>query len=458
MYDVAVIGSGPGGYVAALRAALRGAKTCCIEEKLLGGVCLNVGCIPAKAMLYASGLFWMMRHSKEFGFSAKDPCLDAAAYMARTGKVVEGLRNGVAFLLKKRRVDVIKGRARLISNDTIGVDIGGKQQTLKSKAIIVATGSRPARPNFIAWNEPRVMTTDEATTAADLPKSVLVIGGGVIGCEFATIYSELGIRTTIVEMLDSLVANLDGEACRAIAENLRAREVDIITGVRLQSVTADNAGVTATLDDGRTLEAEKLLAAVGRRPNVENLGLEELGVQLEDGIIKVDNFCRTNIEDIYAVGDVAETRQYAHLASRMGIVAADNATGHKASDDRTVVPVGVYTHPEVACVGLSESHARHKHSDVHIAKFPYSASGMAQACGDTRGLVKIMADRQLGAILGAVVAGPHATDVIQEITVAMRNELTVDELAETIHPHPTFVEAVGETAEAWLGLPLHIIG
>ena len=457
MYDVAVIGSGPGGYVAALRAAMRGAKTCCIEKDKLGGACLNVGCIPTKAMLYASGAYWRLHHLDKLGISVSEPQIDAGVFLNRSAAVVKGLRDGVAFLLKKRKMDVVTGRARLAGNKKILVETSNGTDEIEALNIIIATGSRPIRPDFLPWQSPSLITTDEATTATALPRSVLILGGGVIGCEFATIYSELGIPTTIVEMLERLVPTLERDISKAITAALKERNINIITGTKLESVAAGSDGITAKLGKGNTLQAEKLLVAVGRKANTENLGLEGLGVQVENGIIKVDHRCRTNVEGIYAIGDVAELRQYAHLAARMGIIAADNAAGHRASDDRTIVPIGVYTHPEVACVGLSEEQARDKHKNVHVVRFNYSASGMARACEQTRGGVKLIADKELGAIYGAVVIGPHATDVIQEITLAMRNELTVEEIAQTIHPHPTFVEAIHEAAEAWMGLPVHMI-
>jgi dihydrolipoamide dehydrogenase len=457
MYDVAVIGSGPGGYVAALRAAMRGAKTCCIEKDKLGGACLNVGCIPTKAMLYVSDTYYRLQHLDKLGISVGKPQIDAGVFLNRSAGIVKGLRDGVAFLLKKRNVDVVTGRARLAGNKKILVETGNGTDEIEARNIIVATGSRPIRPDFLPWDSDRLMTTDEATTADALPGSVLILGGGVIGCEFAAIYSELGIPTTVVEMLDRVVPTLDKEISKAITAALKERNVNIITGTKIESVTGGERGITAKVGNGSAVEAEKLLVAAGRRANSENLGLEELGVQLENGVIKVDDRCLTNVEGIYAIGDVAELRQYAHLASRMGIIAADNAAGREVSDDRTIVPIGVYTHPEVACVGLSEEQAREKHKNIHIVRFNYSASGMARACDQTQGGVKLIADKELGAIYGAVVIGPHATDVIQEITLAMRNELTVEEIAHTIHPHPTFVEAIGEAAEGWLGLPLHTI-
>ena len=327
MYDVAVIGSGPGGYVAALRAAMRGAKTCCIEKDKLGGACLNVGCIPTKAMLYASGTYWHLQHLDKLGISVGKPRLDEGVFLKRSAAVVKGLRDGVAFLLKKRSVDVITGRARLAGNEKILVETGNGTDEIEARNIIVATGSRPIRPDFIPWDSGCLMTTDEATTATALPRSVLILGGGVIGCEFAAIYSELGIPTTIVEMLERLVPTLERDISKAITAALKERNVNIITATRIESVTAGEHNVTPKVGNGNTVEAEKLLVAAGRRANTENLGLEELGVQLENGVIKVDDRCRTNVEGIYAIGDVAELRQYAHLASRMGIIPADTAAG-----------------------------------------------------------------------------------------------------------------------------------
>ena len=457
MYDVAVIGSGSGGYVAALRAAMRGAKVCCIEHGQLGGTCLNVGCIPTKTMLYGSELFWRMKHAEKFGFSTKNLQLDRVKYMSRNSLVVDGLRDGVSFLLKKRKVDIISGHGRLTAKDTISIESGSGANQIKAKAIIIATGSRPIRPEFLPWDCGYCITTNEATTASDLPGSILILGGGVIGCEFATIYSELGIKTTIVEIFDKLVANIDDDISKAVTKSLERRNVGVVTGTKLEMATPGQSGVTAKLSSGDIIETGKILVAVGRKPNIENIGLEELGIKLEAGVIKVDDHCRTNIDGIFAIGDVAEIQQYAHLASRMGIVAGDNAMGHQTRDDRAIVPAGIYTHPEAASVGLTEEQAINKHANVKISRFSYAASGMARAYDQTEGMVKIIAEGELEAILGAVVIGSHAIDVIQEISIAMKNELTVKEIAEVIHPHPSFTEAVGEAADAWLGLPLHSI-
>jgi len=457
MYDVAVLGSGPGGYVAALRAAMRGAKVCCIEQGLMGGTCLNVGCIPTKAMLHGSELYWNMRQADKYGFTVNAPQINADQFMKRVSNVTAGLRKGVEFLLKNRKVDVVRGRGKLAGKDTIIVDNGGKKTEVKAKTIILATGSRPVRPGFLPWESKTLMTTDEATTNKELPSSIVILGGGVIGCEFATVYAELGIPTTIIEMLDSLVANLDEDVAKAIVDSLKKRNVKVLTSSKVTGLKENAKGALIELENGSGIEAQSVLVAVGRRGNIEDIGLEEAGVKIENGLVPVDERCKTNVENIYAIGDMAESRQYAHLASRMGIVAADNATGHTAHDKRNVIPIGVYTHPEVATVGLSEEEAKKQNQKVKVARFAYKASGMAQAYNETEGMVKLIAEEEFGSVLGAVVIGQHATDVIQEIALAMRNELTVEEIAETIHPHPTFVEAVGEAAEAWLGMPLHSV-
>jgi dihydrolipoamide dehydrogenase len=461
-YDIVILGAGPGGYVAALHAAQRGARVCLIEVGPVGGTCLNVGCIPTKAMLHASELAWHMRSAAEFGLVSGAPAVDGAAFFARVNKVVAGLNRGVEYLLKTRKVDLVHGRGRLTAADTLAVETPEGLREIKARSIIIATGSRPARPAFLPWDSGCVMTTDEAVRATALPQSVLILGGGVIGCEFATLYAELGIPTTVVEMLPSLVANLDADIVKAVTSSLKKRGVNIIVGASITSASAVEGcsparGIRVQLADGQTLEASHLLAAVGRPPNTADIGLEQLGVAMDGKVIRVDDRCRTSVPNIYAIGDVAETRQYAHLASRMGLVAADNAAGKDARDDRTVVPAGMYTHPEVAIVGLSEKRAREQHPEVKVVSFPLMALGMARAYGQTEGFVKIMANPD-GRVIGGAIVGAHATDTIHLLAAAIRHGQTVADLAELIHAHPTFAEGVGEAAELWLGLPVHVPG
>ena len=449
--DVAVLGAGPGGYAAALRAAQRGAKVCCIEKGHVGGTCLNVGCIPVKALLQAGRLAWEIGRAGQFGISTSPLSVNGPTCMSRVASVVRNLRKGVLGLLKARGVELIAGCGKLDGPAALRVETADGMRRIRAGSIIIATGSRPMRPAFLPWASPNILTTDEATTAADLPESVIVLGGGVIGCEFATACAELGVETTVVEMLETLLPPLDGEAGKAVARSLKARGVRIRTGAKVVGVRAGADGVSAELEGGETLQAAVLLAAVGRAPNVEGIGLETIGIELSDGVISVDERCRTAVEGVYAVGDVAERRQYAHLATRMGLVAADNACGHASSDDRRVVPECVYTHPEVATIRLPDAPA-----DTRTARFPYLASGRAHAAGRTEGMVKLAAE-QNGRIAGATVIGACATEVIHEIVLAMRHGLTVSQVAETIHAHPTFAEAVGESADAWLGLPLHTL-
>lgn len=459
-YDVAVIGAGPGGYVAALRAAVLGAKTCIIEKRFLGGTCLNVGCIPTKAMLHTSEIFHHMRHADAYGLSTGGtPEVDFAKVMQRTRKVVEGLTGGVGQLLKARKVDVFMGKGALTARDRIRItDADGAMQEVSAHNIIVAAGSAPARPGVFPFDGQKVVTTDEATVNPELPDEIMIVGGGIIGCEFATVYSELGRKVTVVEMLDTICPGLDADVGKAIGKSLKARDVDVRTSTKITKMTVDGDTVTAEIEGGDPITAGMALIAVGRVPMTQDLGLEEVGVEMDRGLITVDAQCRTSVPGIFAIGDCASRQQYAHVASRMGVVAAELACDHDVRDDLSVVPAGVYTHPEIGMLGLSEAEAREAVDEVKVARFPLTASGMARAYGDTEGMIKLVCDAATGEILGALCIGQHATDVVHELALAMKNELTVEEIAETIHAHPTFSEGVLEAAELWLGKPVHTIG
>jgi dihydrolipoamide dehydrogenase len=457
-YDLVALGGGPGGGAAARQVARRGGRARIVEVSRLGGVCLNTGCIPTKAMLAASDLAWRMRSAGRFGIASVEPKVDGPAFMRRIAAVVAELAGrSEAAVQAGKQIDLIRGRGRLVDAHTVAVDTPEGEKRVTARAVVIATGSSASRPGFLPWDSPRLMTTDEAVTASDLPASVIVMGGGVIGCEMATVYSELGIPTTVIEMLPGLLPSMDEEAGQAAIASLTERGAAILTGRKVLAMSAAGDGaclsgrqVVAKLDDGTEVRAAAALVAVGRKPNVENIGLEQVGVRVEGGIIPVDDRCRTNVEGVYAVGDVAERRQYAHLADRMGVVAAENIMGIDLADDRTVVPVGAYTHPEAASVGLTLAEAKQKHASARVFRYSYAHAGMALACGETHGQVKIVADAESGRIYGALWIGPHAIDMIQEFAVAMRHGLTMAQLYHTIHAHPTFQEAAMLAAEGWV--------
>jgi dihydrolipoamide dehydrogenase len=406
--------------------------------------------MPTKAMLAASGLRHQTASFEKFGLSGTAPSVDAKAFMQRVADVIatlgEKTDKGVEL---NKQITLVTGRGRIVDPARIAVQTADGEVTVNAKSIIIATGSKPARPGFLPWDAPCVITSDEATTASDLPQSILIIGGGVIGCEFATVYSELGIKTYLVEMQDKLLPELDKEASATAEASLADRGVEVLTAQRVASVTPKGDSASVELDDGRNIGVHRVLVSVGREANIADIGLEELGVEVVDNIITVDDHCRTNIENIYAIGDAAEAQQYAHLADRMGIVAADNATGHELTDDRTVVPVGAYTHPEIASVGLTLAQAKEKFGKARVYRYSYQTGGMALVCGKTEGQVKLIADPDTGTIYGALWIADHATDMIVEIALAMRHGLTLGDIAQTIHPHPTYQEAVAVIAETW---------
>jgi len=455
-YDLVVIGSGPGGYVAALRASQLGLKAAVVERDALGGVCLNRGCIPTKALCHSAELFAAIRHADAVGIHASDVSLDFAAMMANKDAVVRKLNSGVAFLLKRAKVDVVGGTGRLAGRRQVAVALSdGGETTLEADRIIVATGSEPARPGYIPFDSPRVMTSDEALGLAELPESVFILGGGYIGCEFASIFAQLGSRVTVVEMLDGLLPLMDPDVGTAIAKAFKKLRIKVHTGTKMESLDATDAGVTATLEGGKTVEASYALICVGRRMLSDGLGLDEVGVEVEDGAIVIDEHCETSVAGIYAIGDVTGKMQLAHVASAQGIVAAECAAGQDSTIDYRCVPAAVFTNPEVGNVGLTEPEAAEAGHQVKTAVFPLQALGRAIALGETAGFAKVVADERTGEVLGVHLVGPHASDVIAEGALAIGLEATVSELATTIHAHPTLPEAVMEAARSWLGQDIH---
>jgi dihydrolipoamide dehydrogenase len=452
-YDVAVIGAGPGGYTAALRAAQRGASVVLIDATGPGGTCLNVGCIPTKALLHAGAIAQGPAAGRAVGITFELPTIDRAAVMNRVTKVVAGLGKGISQLLKARKVNVLTGRATLAGPNTMTVFADDGSQTIEATSIILATGASPVRPAWAPWNSPRVWTTDEAMRAPALPESIIIVGGGVIGCELATAYAELDVETSIVELETTLLPGLDGDISKIVTRSLKKRKVPLHLGTGVESISADEESVKVTLQSGEVLSGGHVLVAIGRQANIDDLGLAELGVAVADGRVVVDEQCRTTVEDIYAVGDVANPQQYAHVAARMGIVAATQATGGEANDDWSLVPECIYTHPEAASVGCVDASVE----GIACQQVPISACGLAQAYGQLDGMVKLFVDAASGAIRGGVIVAPHATELISAVTLAIRQSMTVDAFANLIWPHPTFAEALGEAAEAYLGYPLHVL-
>lgn len=456
-YDIAILGAGPGGYVAALRAAGLGAKVALIEATWLGGTCLNVGCIPSKAYLHLAELYETLnKQGGAFGIVAENLAVDFAKVVDHKDKVVKLNTGGVANMLKKRGVDVISGRGRLTAPGNISVALSdGTSRELTVGKTIIATGSTPTKFDFIPFDGKRVFTSDDVWDVRELPAHAMIVGGGVIGCEFASIFSGFGAKVTIVEMLDRILPLQDVDVSKELTKAFRKRRIKLHTGRKVDKMTVAGDAVTSTLDDGTEIVADLVLVAVGRRSNTADIGLEAVGVKTDRGVIVVDDRCRTNVKGVYAIGDCATTLQLAHVASRMGIVAAENACGHAASETFDVVPAAVFTHPEVGEVGITEAKAKEIGREVKVAKFPMMASGLAHAFGATEGFAKLVADPATGEILGASIVGQHAADIIHEVALAMRNELTVEEIAHTIHAHPTFSETVLETAEIWLDRPIH---
>lgn len=450
MYDLVSLGGGPGGSAAAQQAALRGGSACIIEERDLGGVCLNRGCMPTKALLAASEAAWAMRRTGPFGIRPVEPEVDGRAVMRRVAEMVRTLRQATEEKLASRdRVDVLPGRGRLTAANTVEVDTPGGRREIRGRSVVIATGSRPNRPDFLPWDSGLLMTSDEALAAEDLPASVLVMGGGPLGCEFATAYAELGAEVHVVEMADRLLGNLPEEASDAARELLARRGVVVHTGATVQEMKASAGRLVARLADGDEIQTRQALIAVGRSPNVEDIGLERIGLRLTDGIIPVDDRCRTQVDGVYAVGDVADPRKHSHLAERMGVVAGENAMGYQLREDRSIVPVGVYTHPQIACAGTCDELGE-RPTSLDVAAYAYADSGTAKLYDRTGGRVKLLVEPDTGRIRGGLWIGPGAIDMIHEVTLAMRNGVTLKDLFHTMHAHPSFQEAVHAAAEAWI--------
>ena len=459
--DIAVVGTGPGGYVAALRASQLGGKVVCIEKEAVGGVCLNWGCIPTKALLRSAEVYHLAKHSAAYGVLTGEVGLDWAAIQARKRKVVQQEVGGVSMLLNRAGVQVIMGTATLARANTLTVQMAdGGTDTVTANDIILATGSRTLHVPIPGLDGPNVLDSTAALALEKLPASMVIIGGGAIGLEFASLFHTLGVQVTVVEMLPRLAPLMDASIGEGLAWTFSNQGIEVMTGTRVTSVEHGGGGCrVAVQGEGgpSTIEAEVVLSAIGRAPNVEGLGLETIGIKPGRKGIQVDNRMRTVAPHVYAIGDVAEEGpMLAHVASHQGIVAVEDALGHAAAMDYTAVPSCIFTLPEAAGVGLTEDEARQKGYEVQVGTFGLANNGKAMAMGETDGFVKVVAEAQHGAILGLHVVGPHASDLVLEGTLALGLECTLDEIERTIHPHPTLGEAIAEAALAARGRALHL--
>ncbi len=463
-FDVTVIGSGPGGYVAAIRAAQLGLKTAIVEkDKRLGGTCTLRGCIPTKQLLMSAHVYEQMQHAADFGVQASGIQLAFADVQKRKDKVVLKNSKGIEYLMKKNKITSFNGTGKLALPGKVEVTSAtGQKETISTKNIIIATGSvvRPI-PGFDTDGQ-RVVNSDHILEIKDVPKSLIVMGAGAVGVEFASVYSRFGAETTIVELLPRLVPLEDGEVSKELERSFRKRGIKSQVDTRLEKLEKTDQGIVVSGQTSKgeavRLEAEMLLVAVGRMPYTEGLGLEGTRVKVEKGFIQIDEFQQTGESHVYAIGDVVPSPLLAHLASKEGIVAVEHIAGR--SDVRPInlrlVPNCTYCDPEVASVGLSEAKAREQGYDVKVGKFPFSASGKARILGEEEGFVKVVSESKYDEILGVHIIGPHATELIAEACVAMQLESTAEELGRTMHAHPTVSEAVMEAAEGVHAIAIHI--
>jgi len=458
--DIAILGGGPGGYVAALRAAQLGAQVTLIEEKAIGGVCLNVGCIPTKALLRSAEVYRAFRQAEAFGLRVEGNVMPHwPAIQARKESIVQQLVQGVEKLLHRAGVHVVQGRGRFVGPRTLEVMTADGTQRVEARHVVIATGSRPVRLPLPGIDLPGVIDSSGALALETLPKQLLIIGGGAVGVEFADIFNAFGVKVTVVEMLDRLLPQMDADLGPALAWTLGQRGVQFYLRSRVTRVDAVGDGLRTTIatPDGEVdIEANRVLVAVGRRPNAEDLGLEAAGVRFDKAGISVDAQMQTNVPGIAAVGDVTGGPLLAHVAMRGGEVAVENALGHTATLDLKTVPWCVYTDPEVASVGLTEAQAREEGYDVRVGRFPLNASGKALTYGETDGFVKVVSEARFGEVLGLHVVASHASDLIHEGGLALALEATLDELVTTVHGHPTLSEAVREAALEVHGEALHL--
>ncbi len=448
-FDIIVIGAGPGGYPAAIRAAQLGAKTAIIEREWLGGTCLNCGCIPTKTLIAGAEVYQKILHADTFGINVGTPEIDYPAMKTRKDGVVDTLKNGIGSLLKAHGATVFEGEGSFRNANTVAVKSNdGSTREITGKNIIIATGSTSTVPDFIPAHE-RIVESRAFLDLEELPESLLVLGGGYIGCELACMAAGLGVKVTVVELLADVLMLLDKDVRQVVKKNMEKElGMTLLTGAAMENIAATDHGVTATAGNQK-LEADMLLVAIGRSPVTDGLKIEAAGVAVnERGYIDVDELSRTNVPGIYCIGDVSGRMQLAHAATSQALYAVEHALKDDEKIEEVVIPGVIFTSPEVALVGITVAEAKEQGLEINTGKFYFRGMGKALASNETEGFVKIIADAKTDRILGAQCAGPHATDLISEMVVAVREELTVEELGNTVHAHPTFAEIWMEAAHA----------
>ena len=457
-FDIIIIGSGPGGYVTAIRAAQLGFKTAVVERDYLGGICSNWGCIPTKALLRSAEIYHYMQHAKDYGLSADNIQFDPAAVVKRSRGVAGRMNAGVAYLMKKNKISVIWGEAAIDAPGKITVKASktpAPKDTIgpgayEAKHIIVATGARPRVLPGLEPDKKLVWTYFEAMNPDKMPKSLLVVGSGAIGIEFASFYRTMGAEVTVVEVLPQILPVEDTEIAAFARKQFEKQGIKIMSGAKVTKLDKRGDSVTATIDDGKgktsEMTVDRVISAVGVVGNVENIGLEKLGVKMERGTIAIDGFCKTNVPGIYAIGDVAGPPMLAHKAEHEGVICVESIKGlHPHPMDKRMIPGCTYCAPQVASVGLTEQAAKDKKLDIRVGRFPFIGNGKAVALGEDQGMVKTIFDKKTGQLLGAHLVGPEVTELIQGFVVAMNLETTEEELMHTIFPHPTLSETMKES-------------
>ena len=453
---IAIIGGGPGGYVAAIKAAMLGADVTVIEKRRVGGTCLNVGCIPTKALLASSSMLNNIKEAKSFGINIDGEInIDFSSIMSRKDKIVNQLINGIEFLFEKRGINLINGFGKLIDKNNIEVTMeDGSKEIVNADRIILANGSVPVIPEMFPYDGKTVITSDELLSLQELPKSILIIGGVVIGCEIGQFLRTLGTEVTIVEMNEQLLPFEDKDVAKQLQRQFKKDKIKVMTGVGVETCQVIDNQAVATLSNGKQIKSQYALVAVGRKPNLNNSGIKELGIEINKGKIVVNQNLETNIEGIYVIGDLIDTPFLAHVASKEGIVAVENALGKSKVVDYTAVPRCVYTEPEVAAVGKTEKQLDAEGKKYNVGQFDFRALGKAQAIGNFQGFIKVIADEN-DVIIGASIVGPHATDLLTELSLAIHLKLTTEQVGDVIHAHPTLSEGLMEAIHDVHGECIH---